>query len=569
MKLRPYQKRALAKSKERLSAGVNRQLIALPTGTGKTCIFSALREHHGFTGKILVLVNREELAEQAKDKLQIWNPTLKVGVEMATHVSDNSDDIVVGSVPTLGRTNSARLAKFNPDEYSCVVCDEAHHSTADSYTRIFHHFGFMGTPDKPHSRLLLGVTATPNRGDGEPLVKVYDEIVDQMPLLEAIEQGWLCDIRGMAIYTDTNISKVATRAGDFAVNDLADAVNNYRRNELAVRKWQEVASDRQTVVFAVDVAHAKALADVFTHKGIAACAIWADDPDRAAKLSLFKQNKLPVLVNVGILTEGFDYWGVKCILLARPTQSGLLYTQMIGRGTRLQEGIDNLIEARMAGVSITKPDCLIIDMVDNSTRHRLQMLPTLFGLPHKLNLKGERVTKTITKVNEVAAAHPDLDLDQLESMDKLEGMIKALDLFKVTWPKEVLAYSSLQWHRLPSGAWMINIPSEKREDVTIWQDLLDHWHVTGSVNGNKFESATDNLEQGFMYAEQMIHTFGKQYITLLRRDGAKWHEDKITASQRMYLKRLLGKEPPANMSKGAASVLINKALADREATQRG
>src|ERR1035441_7187653 len=165
MQLRSYQREALEASLTRFKAGISRQLIVLPTGMGKTVVFANLPQHHQLPGKMLVLVHREELACQAADKLRRWNPDLRVGVEMGTTYAYPKDDVVVASVPTIGRLKSGRLLKFDPDAYSLVVCDEAHHSVSPSYKTVFEYFGFLGpTP----SRLLLGFTATPNRGDKQP-----------------------------------------------------------------------------------------------------------------------------------------------------------------------------------------------------------------------------------------------------------------------------------------------------------------------------------------------------------------------------------------------------------------
>ena len=165
--LRPYQERFFSVVRERQAAGVNRQLGVLATGLGKACLFAALRTQMDFRRKIMVLVHREELADQAADKLKRWNPELHVGIEMANRYADVDGifpaTLVVGSVPTLGRKGSMRIRRFLPEDFDCVVSDEAHHSTSPQWKNVLAHFGLL---DPGGSILSLGLTATPNRSDG-------------------------------------------------------------------------------------------------------------------------------------------------------------------------------------------------------------------------------------------------------------------------------------------------------------------------------------------------------------------------------------------------------------------
>src|SRR5581483_2135454 len=358
---RPYQNAALKESYNKYALGVTRQLIVLPTGTGKTVVFANLPNHHGLRGRIMVLVHTEELVNQAVDKIRKWNPSYNVDIEKAEQWTSTNANVIVASVATLGREGSERLKRFKPEEFDAIICDEAHHSTADSYIRIFNHFGLLADNNK---KLLVGVTATPNRGDGVGLNLVYDEIVYQMSILDAIKQGWLSDLRGIRITTDTSLDSVKTRAGDFETGDLGRTVNTPARNRLIVEGWQKYAQDRQTVVFCVDVQHAKDLADEFMRAGIPSQAVWGDDPSREEKLKAHKAKTLRVLCNCNVLTEGYDDWQLACIVTARPTKSPLMFAQQIGRGTRIPEGIDNLVEARKKGVPLAKTDCIVLDVAD-------------------------------------------------------------------------------------------------------------------------------------------------------------------------------------------------------------
>jgi superfamily II DNA or RNA helicase len=563
MLLRPYQLDALQKAKERYAAGVYRQLLVLPTGMGKTPTFAALRDFFGFRKRVLVLVHREELAQQAADKLRKWNPGSNVGIEMGDNRAGSDCDFIVGSVQTLGRAGSNRLAALQPEAFDAVIVDEAHHSTSPSYKEIlFGHFQF-GRYDT--GRLLLGVTATPNRGDGVALGTVYDEIVYRYPLLDAIRNGWLCNLRGLRVRTGVELDGVHVRAGDFEMEELAEAVNTPARNEQIAREWLNNAAERKTLAFSVNVAHAKSLASAFQQYGVAAEAIWAEDPHRASKLRAHREGHLRVLTNCGILTEGYDDPALQAIVLARPTKSQLLFMQMAGRGTRLPEGIDNLNEARQKGVALAKEDCLLLDVTDNTVRHSLVTLASIFGLPAKLDLNKRTITEVVAKVEAATAGSPDVDLSLLEDLSKLESYVQEVDLFTVKFSQEIQEGSKLQWHKSPAGNYVLLLP--KKERVVIAGNILDKWDITGTVCGTPInERDVAELSHALVWADSTVQLLGgKQLLSLLRRDTkAKWAADPITKDQIKTLKwKLQGRPWPdfAAMTKRDASVLLTKLFA--------
>lgn len=557
MSLRPYQEESLQTSRDKYKAGVTRQLIALPTGTGKTVVFASIRRYFEFQNRMMFLVHREELAQQAADKLRKWNPGVSVGVEMGDRWASPSDMLVVASVQTLGRQGSPRLARFNPNEFDAVVCDEAHHSTASTYRTVFSHFGLM----EPYSkRLLLGVTATPNRGDGVPLGEIYDEIVYQMTIFDAIQQGWLVDFRGIRVCTKTSLDAVRTQAGDFKLNELGDAVNNPQRNDLIVREWLKHGQNRSTIVFTVDIQHANELAAMFKQYGVAAEAVWGDDPQRADKLRFHRAGHLRVLCNCGVLTEGYDDPNVACIVLARPTKSNLLFVQMAGRGTRLPEGISNLKETQAAGIPVSKEDCLLMDVVDNTSRHSLITLTSIFGLGNKLDLKGQKATEAVKKFSRVQREHPELDLNAVEDFSKLDSYVEQVNLFQVKYPEAVTTNSLLQWHQNSArDSFVLLLPG--KEEVVITTDLLGKYHIVGSVNGNKFQDECADLPEAFRRADGFVTMFGNDMITLLRRES-KWMENPATPKQLALLRKFRVPFPPG-ISKGEASRKINQLLAQK------
>src|SRR5438093_9017757 len=263
--LRPYQSEALNAVRDAYKADKRRVIVSLPTGTGKTVVFAHFPRVLKMKKRLLVLAHREELLLQARDKFRSIDPELKAEIEQAGARAAADAKVVIASVPTLAR-NGARLARLHPDEFSIVVVDEAHHAVAPSYRRIFDHFGLF-TPWI--SRYLVGFTATPRRGDSQGLGEVFEEVCYARDLREMISDGYLCPIRGWRVDTDLWLDSVKVRHGDFVESHLARVVDTPARNALLVRAYRELAGGRRTIVFCVDVAHAKNVARVFAEAGVA------------------------------------------------------------------------------------------------------------------------------------------------------------------------------------------------------------------------------------------------------------------------------------------------------------
>ena len=314
--LRPYQTEALASVVSAYDAGINRQLIAAATGTGKTIIFANLIEamQDRIPGQTWVLAHREELVDQNIEKIRHWNPTLLVDKEMAEHEANPFADVIVSCIASIGRKDTKRAARFDWDAVTKVVIDEAHHTPASTYMNFLQLCGFVREIEENKDgkiskklvktdtkKLLLGVTATPQRGDGKALAEVYDKIVYSYPIREAIEDGWLVDLRGYRVHSTVNLDQVHTDTGDFKTEELSSAVNNEVRNKLVVNGWLSHGENKQTVSFCVDIQHSLDLAETFRSCGVKAYAIWGSDPDRAEKLRAHKAGEFQVLCNCGVL----------------------------------------------------------------------------------------------------------------------------------------------------------------------------------------------------------------------------------------------------------------------------
>lgn len=369
--LRDYQRDAIAAIRTAADEGCRRQLLVLPTGAGKTVTFGALA--HEIGGETLILAHRDELIRQAVDKLRLIWPDAPCGVVKASE-NDVHAQVVVASVQTLARERRRRQLGERSRPFDLVIVDEAHHSCAKSYRDVLDYVGAGSdtTPwvwqDRADRPLLLGVTATPDRGDRVGLDAVFERIVFHRDMLWGIQSGFLADLRGLRVVLDIDLHKVKVRSGDYGDAELAEVLHNVGAPGIAVRAWHDHAEGRKTLVFTPTVALAHEMADSFLEAGVSAGVVHGemDDRDRRDTLARFAAGDLQVLANCAVLTEGFDEPSVGCVILARPTRSRALYVQMLGRGTRRHPG---------------KTDCLVIDMVDAAGDHDLVTMPDLFGLP--------------------------------------------------------------------------------------------------------------------------------------------------------------------------------------------
>jgi superfamily II DNA or RNA helicase len=540
IRLRDYQSQCLTAIFNRYKAGTRRQLICLPTGTGKTVIFAQFPSFFRMKRRMLVLAHRAELLHQARDKLLAANPTLKVEIEQAGENASQDSDVVVASVPTLGRRGTQRLKRLNPDQFSIVVIDEAHHATADTYRRIVEHLGMLSSDTK---KLLVGFTATPKRSDGVGLDLIFDEIAFSRTIPEMMRAGYLAPVAGYRVETDVDLSHVRTSMGDFVVSQLSGAVNIESRNALVVKSFRELVPDRKTLVFCVDVAHALDLAAAFRHYGILAAPVTGDMPadERGENLAAFSSGRLQVLTNCMVLTEGYDEPAVDGIILARPTKSALLYTQMIGRGTRPHPG---------------KTDVTVVDVVDNSSKHRLVTLPSLFGLGESFNLKGRTTSEVERAIRWVGVNRPWVKTDLATDLDDLRLRCTRIDLLELRLPDEIRGATQLAWVAVGRNCYRLGLG--QGEFLTCAQTVLDRWEVVlrsphHEMDGNVIVSAP-HLETAIAKADDFIRQTRPRSLSLADLQ-ARWRRQPATEKQLERLRRAHLQVPP-QISRGQASHLI-------------
>lgn len=331
VQLRKYQEEAKSAILAEWDRGVDKTLLVLPTGTGKTIIFSKLIEERVAEGdRVLVLAHRGELLDQAADKL-LLSTGLRCAVEKAQDTSlDSWYRVVVGSVQTLMREK--RLEQFMPDHFGAIIVDEAHHAISDSYQRVLQYF------DKAK---VLGVTATPDRGDLRDLGTYFDSLAYEYTLPQAIRDGYLSPIKALTIPLKIDITGVKQSAGDYSAGELGTALDPYL--EAIADEMVKVCMDRKTIVFLPLIKTSQKFRDILESRGFRAAEVNGDSQDRAQILQDFADNKYNVLCNSMLLTEGYDQPDVDCIVMLRPTKIRSLYAQCVGRGTRIYPGKDHLL----------------------------------------------------------------------------------------------------------------------------------------------------------------------------------------------------------------------------------
>ena len=329
--LRPYQEEARNAIMEKWEAGTDKLLLVLPTGTGKTIVFSAVTMDRVRQGsRVLILAHRGELLDQAADKLRKSTGLGSALEKAGSSCMGSWFRVVVGSVQTMMREN--RLKQFPENYFSTIIVDEAHHCISDSYQKVLQHF--------PKSKV-LGVTATPDRGDMRDLGSYFEQIAYEYTLPQAIREKYLCPIKALTIPLKIDISQVGISAGDFKVGEIGTALDPYL--EQIAAEMEKYCRNKKTVAFLPLVKTSQKFKDILIEHGFQAAEVNGNSDDRAEILRDFDAGKYNVLCNSMLLTEGWDCPSVDCIIVLRPTKVRSLYCQMIGRGTRLNPGKDHLL----------------------------------------------------------------------------------------------------------------------------------------------------------------------------------------------------------------------------------
>ena len=313
MTLRPYQQEAHDAVLDMWAKGINKLLLVLPTGTGKTIVFASIANDRVKEGsRVLILAHRGELLDQASDKLR-----KSTGLGSALEKAESSCfgtwyRVVVGSIQTLMR--DSRLRQFPEDYFTTIIVDEAHHVISDSYQKVLKHF--------PRAKV-LGVTATPDRGDMKDLGTYFEQIAYEYTLPQAIREKYLCPIKALTIPLKIDISSVGIQAGDFKAGEIGTALDPYL--EMIASEMEKYCRGRKTVVFLPLVKTSQKFRDILNEHGFSAAEVNGNSEDRVEVLRDFEEGKYNVLCNSMLLTEGWDCPSVDCIIVLRPTKVRSLY----------------------------------------------------------------------------------------------------------------------------------------------------------------------------------------------------------------------------------------------------
>lgn len=500
IQLRPYQEESKRAVFNEWEQGILKTLLVLPTGTGKTIVFAAITNDCVQKGeRVLILAHRGELLEQAADKIK-KSTGLECAVEKAEESCLNSwYRITVGSVQSLMREK--RLNQFDKHHFDTIIIDEAHHCISDSYQRILDYFS---------DAKVLGVTATPDRGDMKNLGQVFDSLAYEYTLPKAIKEGYLSPIKALTIPLKLDLSSVSTQAGDFKASEIGTALDPYLE-QIAV-EMTKYCTDRKTVVFLPLIKTSQKFRDLLNKHGFRAAEVNGSSDDRTEILKDFENNKYNVLCNSMLLTEGWDCPDVDCIVVLRPTKVRSLYCQMVGRGTRLSEGKTHLLLLDFLWHTERHELCHPANLICESPEVSQKMTDNLSensGCPVDIEQAAEQAESDVVAQREEALAK------QLSEMKKRKRKLVDPLQFEMSIQAEDLA------NYVPSFGWEMMPPSDKQvkalEKLGIFPDQIENAGkatlLLDRLNKRREENLTTPKQIRFLEGKGFKHVGTWQFET--------------------------------------------------------
>lgn len=507
--LRPYQQQARERIHAEWEAGHTRTLLVLPTGTGKTIVFASVAADQVRAGhRVLILAHRGELLEQAADKLQ-RSTGLVSAVEKADATCLNTwFRVVVGSVQTLQRT--ARLERFPHDYFGTIIIDEAHHAITDGYRRILDYFG---------SAKVLGVTATPDRGDMRNLGEVFDSLAFEYKLTDAIKEGYLCRIMAQTIPLKLDISSVTMSGGDYAVGDLGTALDPYL--EQIAAEMAQRCKGRKTVVFLPLIKTSQKFRDLLNSHGFRAAEVNGQSTDRKKVLADFDAGKYNVLCNSMLLTEGWDCPSVDCVVVLRPTKVRSLYSQMVGRGTRLSPGKSDLLLLDFLWMTDKHELCRPADLVCEDRAVARQMTENLAqtGCPEDIEEAAVQASEDVVTQREEALAK------QLEEQRRKKARLVDPLQYEMSIQAEDLA------GYVPAFGWEAGPPSAEQTAALEKMGILPDAVESAGKASLLLDRLNKRRAEGLTTPKQIrvLERYGFQSVGTWSFDAAKHMIDRIAA----------------------------------------
>lgn len=545
MILRDYQQKAsdliIEAFKESQSA-----LLVLPTGGGKTVIFAdVIRRVH--PQRAIVVAHREELIFQAKEKIQSITG-LRCEIEMGDLAASIHEsvrpDVVIATVQTqISGNGTKRMHRFPPDSFGLLIIDEAHHAVSPSYAQVMDHY--KQNPDLK----ILAVTATPDRLDEKKIGKLFGPPVMDYEINDAIDDGWLVPISQRMVRVDyLDYTDVRTTAGDLNLGDLEKVMMAEKTLQGIAGASLEIIGERRSIVFTVSVDQARTCSEIFNrHRCGCSAMVCGATPkeDRRHILREFAMGNIQIVCNCGVLTEGFDDCGVECIVMARPTKSRALYSQMVGRATRPLQGVVDGVEPagkrKICIAASEKPSCEIVDFVGNSGRHKLITTADILGA----NDSDEVVERALKKVKQGNIAKR-MDMVLAEARDEIEEEKR----------KEIDRRRQLEEARKSRVVAKVRYTSTAINPFDVFD--LKPVHMRGWDEGKQLSEKQRSLmrRQG-LNPDDYSYSEGRQIINNL---FFRWNKKLCTLKQAAALKK---RGLPVNVTMQQASQLLDALAANR------
>ena len=507
--LRPYQQQARDRIHAEWDAGHTRTLLVLPTGTGKTIVFASVAADQVRAGdRVLILAHRGELLEQAADKLQRSTGLVSAVEKAESTCLDSWFRVVVGSVQTLQRT--ARLERFPQDYFGTIIIDEAHHAITDGYRRILDYFS---------GAKVLGVTATPDRGDMRNLGEVFDSLAFEYKLTDAIKEGYLCKIMAQTIPLQLDITSVTISGGDYAVGDLGTALDPYLQ-QIAAEMARRCKS-RKTVVFLPLIKTSQKFRDLLNAHGFRAAEVNGQSDDRRQVLADFDAGKYNVLCNSMLLTEGWDCPSVDCVVVLRPTKVRSLYSQMVGRGTRLSPGKTDLLLLDFLWMTDKHELCRPADLVCEDRTVARQMTEHLAetGCPEDIEEAAAQACEDVVAQREEALAK------QLEEQRRKKAKLVDPLQYEMSIQAEDLA------GYVPAFGWEAGPPSEQQTAALEKLGILPDAVESAGKAALLLDRLNKRRDEGLTTPKQIrcLEKYGFQHVGTWSFEAARHMIDRIAA----------------------------------------
>jgi superfamily II DNA or RNA helicase len=507
--LRPYQQQARDRIHAEWDAGHTRTLLVLPTGTGKTIVFASVAADQVRAGdRVLILAHRGELLEQAADKLQRSTGLVSAVEKAESTCLDSWFRVVVGSVQTLQRT--ARLERFPQDYFGTIIIDEAHHAITDGYRRILDYFS---------GAKVLGVTATPDRGDMRNLGEVFDSLAFEYKLTDAIKEGYLCKIMAQTIPLQLDITSVTMSGGDYAVGDLGTALDPYL--EQIAAEMARRCKSRKTVVFLPLIKTSQKFRDLLNAYGFRAAEVNGQSDDRRQVLADFDAGKYNVLCNSMLLTEGWDCPSVDCVVVLRPTKVRSLYSQMVGRGTRLSPGKTDLLLLDFLWMTDKHELCRPADLVCEDRAVARQMTETLAesGCPEDIEQAAAQASEDVVAQREEVLAK-----QLAEQRRKKAKLVDPLQYEMSIQAEDLSGY-------VPTFGWEAGPPSEQQTAALEKLGILPDAVESAGKAALLLDRLNKRRDEGLTTPKQIrcLEKYGFQHVGTWSFEAARHMIDRIAA----------------------------------------